>query len=72
MPGPNFSLADAKMGVVLRNVGVVQIFSRAMRAINILCPHNVQHLPTPLYNYVLTISGGSWAVRGEASPCLPQ
>ena len=32
----------------LRNVGVVQKFSRAMRAINILCPHNVQHLPTPL------------------------
>ena len=32
----------------LRNVGVVQNFSRATRTINILCPHNVQHLPTPL------------------------
>ena len=38
----------------LRNVGVVQIFSHAMRAINILCPHNVQHLPTPLTCHVYT------------------
>ena len=29
----------------LQNVDVVQFFSRA---IIILCPHNVQHLPTPL------------------------
>ena len=32
----------------LQNVGVVQKFSRATRTINTLCPHNVQHLPTPL------------------------
>ena len=37
----------------LRNVGVVQFFSRATRAINILCPHNVKHLPTPLHTIIL-------------------
>ena len=47
---------DAKMGVVFTKYGRgPKIFTRAMCAINILCPHNaaVQHLPAPLLLYPL-------------------
>ena len=48
IPGPNFSLADAKMGVVFTKCGHGPKILHTMRTINILCPHNVQHLPMPL------------------------